>query len=125
LTGSLILTAIAAGIASLAFLSLLHSMRDLRSGFMSALLTNLAAFIAVISFILALVAFVTAHHRYSNHNLFSNGLAQNPHYGSAMWLHLVGTLLLLAACPFVFLGWLREGHDRRARTTTTTTTYRA
>lgn len=101
LTGSLIITAISAGLASLAFFGLLFAIFRKRGGFPGFILTWLAAFLAVVSFVLALIAFVTLHKRLDRIN---NG----PEYGPALWMHLAGTACLLAAIPFVLLGWIRQ-----------------
>lgn len=69
----------------------------------------LSAFLSVLGWILSLATFVTAHHRFGS---TSWGGDFDPHYGPAMWLCLVGTLLLVTAVPFVVIGWWRERHYR-------------
>jgi hypothetical protein len=137
LTGSLILVAITAGFGSLAFLSLVHSIVALASGFCSFTLTVsvtqahdcqettrgfqiwycsvgrcpltsqlISALLASISFLLVMICWGVAHHRFSD-----NGL--DPKYGSAFALVIVGWVLYLLAIPFVVIGWFRERHYRR------------
>ncbi|GFZ43129.1 hypothetical protein JCM24511_00848 [Saitozyma sp. JCM 24511] len=106
LTGSLILVAITAGFGSLAFLSLVHSIVDLASGFCSFTLTLISALLSSISFLLVVICWGVAHHRFSD-----NGL--DPKYGSAFALVIVGWVLYLLAIPFVVIGWFRERHYRR------------
>ncbi|KAL7423820.1 hypothetical protein Q5752_001404 [Cryptotrichosporon argae] len=105
LTGSLILVAITAGVGSLAFLSLVHSMYDLVSGagsFFLVLLTNLLAFVSTL---LVLVCWGVAHHRFNKAGL-------EPRYGAAFVLVILGWLLYLLAIPFALIGWLAIRRDR-------------
>lgn len=77
----------------------------------------IAAVTAVVSFIVALIAFIIAHHR-------ANDMNFEPRYGAALWLHMVGTILLVLALPFAPLAWLRQRKDARRTVITTTTSYR-
>jgi hypothetical protein len=77
----------------------------------------------LISLILVLICFGTAHHRFHKEDL-------NPKYGAAFIMVILGWLMYLAAIPLVFIGWIRERKYRRevvvgtgdVHTTTTTTT---
>jgi cell division protein FtsX len=66
----------------------------------------ISALLSSISFLLVVICWGVAHHRFSD-----NGL--DPKYGSAFALVIVGWLLYLLAIPFVVIGWLRERHYRR------------
>ncbi|KAK1923432.1 hypothetical protein DB88DRAFT_453623 [Papiliotrema laurentii] len=109
LTGSLILVALTAGFGSLAMFSLLHSIRDLRSGATSFFLTLFTALLATISFFLVVICWGVAHHRFSRDSL-------QPKYGAAFVLGIIGWLLYLAAIPFVIIGWFRQRHYRETTT---------
>jgi hypothetical protein len=73
--------------------------------------------VTILSFILALIAFVIAHHRAKNEGF-------RPGYGAALWLHMSGTILLVMALPFLVLAWLRQRKNARETVVTTTTSYR-
>ncbi|KAI5451755.1 hypothetical protein NCC49_001402 [Naganishia albida] len=117
LTGALILTPISAGLAALTMLWLVASWFRHRGAFVGFLITALTTLIAVLSFILALVAFVIAHHRANNMNF-------DPHYGAALWLHMVGVILLVFALPFTLIAWFRQRRNAKETVYTTTTSYR-
>ncbi|GHJ86895.1 hypothetical protein NliqN6_3297 [Naganishia liquefaciens] len=116
LTGSLVLTPIAAGLATIAVIWLAVSWFRRRGALIGFLLAFVAAIVAVLSFILALVAFVVAHRRAKR--------AGNPRYGAALWLHMSGAIALLLALPFLLLAWLRQRKNARQSVVTTTTSYR-
>jgi uncharacterized membrane protein len=80
-------------------------------------LQGVTTLVAVLSFILALVAFVIAHHRANNMNF-------EPRYGAALWLHMIGVILLVLALPFTLLAWLRQRKNAKETVYTTTTSYR-
>jgi len=107
LTGSLILVALTAGFGSVLFLNLLHSALDLRSGLSAFFLTLFTALLSTISFLLVVICWGVAHHRFHKEGL-------HPKYGAAFPLVIVGWALYLAAIPLVFIGWVRERHYRRA-----------
>ncbi|KAJ9110990.1 hypothetical protein QFC20_002757 [Naganishia adeliensis] len=117
LTGALILTPIAAGLAALAAGSLVVAWFRHRGAVVGFLLTAITTLTAVLSFVLALVAFVTAHHRASS-------MKFDPRYGAALWLHMVGVILLVLALPFTLLAWLRQRKNAKQTVITTTTSYR-
>jgi hypothetical protein len=75
--------------------------------------------LATLSFLLVVICFGVAHHRFEDDTL-------QPKYGAAFILVIIGWLLFLAAIPFVVIGWFRERHYRHQMpiTTTTTTTRR-
>lgn len=47
----------------------------------------------------------------------------DPRYGAALWLHLVGVILLVLALPSL-LAWLRQRKNAKQTVITTTTSYR-
>ncbi|ODN84157.1 hypothetical protein L202_00161 [Cryptococcus amylolentus CBS 6039] len=104
-TGALMLVALTAAFGTLAFFSLMHSVMDLRSGMCSFFLTNLTTFLATLSFLLVVIIFGTAHHRFKRDNL-------DPHYGAAFVLVIIGWLILLVTPPLVTIGWFRERRYR-------------
>ncbi|ORY28984.1 hypothetical protein BCR39DRAFT_533429 [Naematelia encephala] len=105
-TGALIFVALTAAFGTLAWLSILHSIYNLSSGFLSAFLTGLTALCATISFFIVVVVFGVAHHRFKHEGL-------SPHYGGAFPLVIVGWLVYLIALPLIIIGWIRERHYRR------------
>ncbi|KAK8865899.1 hypothetical protein IAR55_001047 [Kwoniella newhampshirensis] len=113
--GALILVALTAGFGTFAFFSLLHSASDLRSGACSFFLTLFTTLLATISFLLVVIVFGLAHHRFNQDTL-------RPHYGAAFVLVIIGWLLYLAAIPLVVIGWFTERRYRNTTTTTHTTT---
>ncbi|WVQ85538.1 hypothetical protein IAT38_007704 [Cryptococcus sp. DSM 104549] len=105
-TGSLILVAFTAVLGTLALLSLMHSIMDLRSGACSFFLTIVTVFFATLSFLIVVILFGVAHHRLNNDHL-------DAHYGAAFVFVILGWLLYLLAVPLVIVGWFRERHYRR------------
>ncbi|WWD17916.1 hypothetical protein CI109_102361 [Kwoniella shandongensis] len=114
-TGALILVALTAAFGTFAFFSLLHSAADLRSGAASFFLTIFTSLLATISFLLVVIIFGVAHHRFDDDSL-------RPRYGAAFVMVILGWLLYLAAIPLVVIGWFRERHYRNTNITTHTTT---
>ncbi|WRT64119.1 uncharacterized protein IL334_001048 [Kwoniella shivajii] len=108
-TGALILVALTAAFGTFAFFSLLHSITNLASGAASFGLTIFTNLLAFISFLLVVIIFGTAHHRFNDDTL-------DAHYGAAFVLVILGWLLYLVAIPLVFLGWFRERHYRNQTT---------